>query len=283
MLEADFLKHLNKLYLIIQKKVASNYGGERESVFVGRGSLFRDHRIYAPGDDIRLIDWRVYARTDKLHVKQYEEDRSLTAHIVLDFSASMNFGGEIKKYEYASMLGAGFAYVAWKNNERFELSTFSDKLELFKPQQGRRQIVDILDYLRNKKPAGKSEFKDSLINYAKTFSSRSMVVIISDFLYDADEIKQVLYQFKDSEIILIQVLDEMETELKLKGEFQLKDAETQGLLKTFISDKTREKYLDDLEEHKKRIKWLADSVGGTFYSFSTSVPIFDAMHEVLRR
>ncbi len=283
MLEADFLKHLNRLHLIIQKKIASNYGGERESVHVGRGSLFRDHRAYAPGDDIRSIDWRVYARTDKLYVKQYEEDRSLTAHIVIDFSASMNFGGEVKKYEYASMIGAGVAYVAWKNNERFELSTFSDKLDLFKPQQGRRQIVDILDYLRDKKPTGKSEFKASLMSYAKSISTRSMIVIISDFLYDLEEIKQVLYQFKDSEIILIQVLDEMETELKLKGEFQLKDLETQVSLKTFISDKTRKKYLDDLEEHKRRIRWIADSVGAKFYSFSTGFPIFDAMYEVLRK
>ncbi|MEK6840143.1 MAG: DUF58 domain-containing protein, partial [Nanoarchaeota archaeon] len=64
MLEPDFLKHLNRLHLIIQKKIASNYGGERQSPFVGKGSMFRDHRIYSPGDDIRSIDWRVYARTD---------------------------------------------------------------------------------------------------------------------------------------------------------------------------------------------------------------------------
>ncbi len=283
MLEADFLKHLNKLNIIIQKKVASNFVGERESVYLGRGSQFRDHRIYVPGDDIRDINWKVYARTDKLHIKQYEEDRSLTLHVILDFSASMGFGGNTKKYEYASMLGIGWVYLAWKNNERFVLSTFSDTLELFKPRQGRRQIVEILDYLKNKKPAGKSAFRDSLINYAKTIGSRSMVVVISDFLYDTNEIKEVLFRFKDCEIVLIQVLDEMETELNLKGEFQLKDAETEGTLKTFISDKIRKKYLEDLEEHKRKIKWIADSVGAKFYSFGTGAPIFDSLYEVLRR
>ena len=283
MLEPDFLRHLNKLHLIIQKKIASNYGGERQSVYVGKGSLFRDHRIYAPGDDIRSVDWKVYARTDKLHVKQYEEDRSLTAHIILDYSASMNFGTQVKKYEYASMLGVGFAYIAWRNNDRFELSTFSDTLESFKPHQGRKQMVETLDYLREKKPAGKSRFKESLFNYARSIGSRSLIVIISDFLYDVDEIREVLYSFKDAEIVLIQVLDEMETELKLKGEFQLKDAETEGLLKTFISDKVRKKYLEDLEEHKRKIKWLADGMGAKFYSLSTGEPIFDAMYKVLRR
>ncbi len=283
MLEPDFLKHLNRLHLIIQKKIASNYGGERQSPFVGKGSMFRDHRIYSPGDDIRSIDWRVYARTDKLHVKQYEEDRSLTVHVILDYSASMNFGEQIKKYEYASMLGIGFAYIAWRNNERFELSTFSDTLHFFKSHQGRKQMVQILDYLRDKKPEGKSKFKESLFNYAKSIGSRSLIVVISDFLYDIDEIKEVLYRFKDAEIILVQVLDEMETELKLKGEFELKDVETEGVMKTFISDKIRKKYLEDLEEHKRKIKWLADSVGAKFYSFNTGAPIFDSMYEVLRK
>jgi uncharacterized protein (DUF58 family) len=283
MLEPDFLKHLNKLHLIVQKMVASNYVGERQSVYLGRGSLFRDHRMYAAGDDIRDIDWKVYARTDKLHVRQYDEDRSLTVHIVLDFSASMNFGGTTKKYEYASMMGLGYAYLAWKNNERFVLSTFSDRLERFKPKQGRKQMVQILDYLRDKKPQGKSRFRESLLSYAKGIESRSLIVVISDFLYDLEEIEEVLSRFKDSEIVLIQVLDEMETELKLQGEFQLKDMETDGLIKTFISDKVRKKYLEDLQEHRRKLKWVAESAGATFYSFDTGVPIFDALYEVLRK
>jgi uncharacterized protein (DUF58 family) len=239
--------------------------------------------MYVPGDDIRSIDWKVYARTDKLHVKQYDEDRSLTAHIVLDFSASMNFGGQTKKYEYASMLGVALAYIAWRNNERFVLSTFSDKLERFQPRQGRKQMVAILDYLRDKKPSGKSEFRESLLSYAKSIGSKSFVVIISDFLYDLDQIKEIVYQFKDSELVLIQVLDEMETELNLKGEFQLKDAETEGVMKTFISDKTRKKYLDDLRDHQRQLHWIADGIGARFYSFNTSYPIFDAVATVVRK
>ena len=283
MLEADFLKHLDRLSVIIQKRVASNYMGERESFYFGRGGSFLDHRIYAAGDDIRDIDWRVYARTDKLHVKQYEEDRGLTLHIVIDFSASMNFGKNIKKYEYASMLGIGYAYLAWKNNERFVLSTFSDKLKLFMPRKGRKQMVEILDYLRSKKAGGKSNFKDSLESYAKSIGSRSLIVVISDFLYDLDEIKEILFRFRKSDIVLIQVLDETEKELKLKGAFKLKDIESKGLMKTFISDKTRKKYLEALEEHKKKIDWMAVGVGAKFYSVNTGVPIFDSLYEILRR
>jgi uncharacterized protein (DUF58 family) len=283
MKEADFLRHLDRLSIIINKKIASNYSGERESMLVGRGTIFSDHRIYAPGDDIRDIDWRVFGRTDKLHVKKYEEDKSLTLHIVLDFSASMNFGEQLKKSEYASMLGIGYAYLAWKNNERFVLSTFSDSLERFLPRQGRKQMVEILNYLRKKKAEGKSEFRKSLVDYSKKIGSRSFVVIISDFLYDLEEIKEILFRFKGSEIVLIQVLDEMESELKLKGEFQLKDMESQRLMKTFISDKSKKKYFEALGNHKKQLQWIADSVGAKFYSFHTGMPIFDSMYDVLRK
>ena len=282
MQETDFLKHLDRLRLVIQKKVASNYIGERESPFLGQGTMFRDHRIYAAGDDIKRIDWKVYARTDKMHVKQYEEDKSLTAHIIIDYSASMNFGQQMKKYEYAVMLGVGIAYVAWKNNDSFVLSTFADKLERFKPKQGRRQIVEILDYLKNKKPQGQSAFRNSLAQYAKSIDRKSMIVVISDFLYDLDEITEVVLRFKDNEVVLVQVLDSMETELKLRGEFNLKDAETNQLMKTFISDKTREKYLEKLADHKKRIDWLAKSTGSRFYSFATDEPIFDSLYRILR-
>jgi len=283
MLEADFLKHLNKLRIIMQKKVASSYIGERESMYVGRGSMFRDHRIYVPGDDIRDIDWKVFARTDRFHIKQYEDDRSLTVHIILDYSASMNFGERIKKYEYAAMLGIAYAYIAWKNNERFVLSTFADSLDRFKAQQGKKQMAGILEYLREKKPGGKSKFKDSLVTYAKQIETRSMVVVVSDFLYDLREIEEVLAWFKTNDVVLIQVLDEAETEIRLKGEFQLKDSETQSIMKTSIDEKAREKYLDQLADHKQRLDWIAGSIGARFFSFSTDIPIFDAVYNVLRK
>ncbi len=282
MIKTDFLNHLDRLHLIINKKVASNFVGERESIHTGHGVVFSDHRIYTPGDDYRDIDWRVFARTDKLHIKRYEEERNLTVHIIIDFSASMSFGKEIKKFEYASMLGIGFAYMALKNNERFVLSTFSDKLERFKPKKGRAQLLAIVDYLQNKKAEGVSKFEESLLSYSKFIDSRSLIVVISDFLYSADEVKRSLFGFKNNEIKLIQVLDPMEVKLDVTGEFKLKDLETRGLLRTFISPFLRKRYLTKLGEHSAKIKWVANQVNGRFHSFSTDTSIYDAFYEILR-
>ena len=87
MINTDFLDQLNRFHLVVKKRVTSNYIGLRKSVSAGRGLTFKDHRLYAPGDDIRLIDWTVFARNDDLHIKTFEEERNLTAHIIIDSSS----------------------------------------------------------------------------------------------------------------------------------------------------------------------------------------------------
>ncbi len=284
MIETDFLHHLHRLSLIINKRVASNYIGERQSTHGGQGLIFKDHRNYTPGDDYRAIDWKVYGRTDRLHIKRREEERNLTVHVILDFSNSMHFGSKaMKKYEYASMLGVGFAYMALKNNERFVLSTFSDKLDRFKPKRGKRQLVTILDYLRTKQPEGESKFEESLMNYAKFIDSRSMIVIISDFLYEPEQVKRALFGFRNNTIKLIQVLDEVELSLDLNGEFNLKDSETHSMLRTYISPFLRKNYLSKLQDHNLRLKRLAEGLGATFHTCCIEDNVFDSMFKILRK
>lgn len=283
MIETDFLHHLHRLSLIVNKRVASNYIGQRESIHGGQGLIFKDHRLYVPGDDYRSIDWKVYGRTDRLHVKRREEERNLTVHIILDYSKSMGFGSkQTKKYEYAAMLGIGFAYMALKNNERFVLSTFAEDIDRFKPKRGKRQLVTILDYLKTKKPEGASQFEASLLNYARFIDSRSMVVIISDFLYNPDEVRRVLVGFKNNTIKLIQVLDEIELNLLLSGEFNLRDSETNTMLRTHISPFLRKNYLSKLQDHNLRLKRIAGGFGATFHTCCIEDSIFDSLFQVVR-
>jgi len=112
MISTEFLDQLTKFHLIVSKRVTSQYAGPRKSIAMGKGIIFKDHRIYAPGDDFRAIDWKVYARTDDLYVKNYEEERNLAVHIIVDSSGSMDYGKPRSKFDYASMLGVGFAYLA---------------------------------------------------------------------------------------------------------------------------------------------------------------------------
>ncbi len=282
MINLEFLKHLDKLSLIINKKITSNYAGERESKNTGEGLIFKDHRIYAPGDEIKNIDWKVYARTDNMFVRTFEAERNLTVHVVLDMSASMNFGRPIKKSDYSDMLGVGFAYMALKNNEKFVISTFSDKLDVFRAQKGKGQLAKVVEYLNRKEASGNSNLDSSLSKYKKWIGSRSLIIIVSDFLYDIKDIRNVLQKFKRNDIKLIQVLDRTESKLNLEGDFRLKDLESSSILRTFIGPFLRKRYFTRLEEHNSRIREACNEVGAQFFTVSTDMPIFDVFAQVLR-
>ncbi len=281
MIRTDFLRQLEAFNLVIRKKVVSSFTGDRRAEKLGSGMVFGDYANYSYGDDFKNIDWKAYARSDRLFVKRYEEDRNLTVHIIVDFSGSMDFGDRIKKYEYASMIALGFSYIAYKNNERFVLSVFDDKLDFVKPSRGRAQIASIMEYLNNKKPAGQSKFFDSLARYKELIHSRSMVVIISDFFYDTEQIDMILRRFKKNKIVMIQVLDALEKNLNIEGDFRLVDLESDASMHTFVDPYVRKKYFEELNGHQAKIRGICDSIKADFYVASSDEDVFDVFYRVL--
>ncbi len=280
-IQTDFLRQLDKFNLVIHKKVASGFIGDRRANFTGSGLIFKDYSTYVPGDDFKHIDWLVYGKTDKLYVKRYEEDRNLTIHILLDISGSMNFGTKIKKYEFGSMIALGFSYIAMKNNEKFVLSTFDDKLEFFKPKKGARQLAAILNYLNSKTAKGISSFEQSLISYKSLVNSRAMIIIISDFFYDIEQIKTILHKYKNNKIKLIQVLDSVEKKMNLDGEYNLVDLESDNKMHTYIDPLVRQEYLKRLEEHNTKIINSCAEVKADFYTVNNEENIFDVFYRIL--
>ncbi len=283
MIDTEFLHQLDRFSLIINKRITSNYIGERFSQATGRGLIFKDHTIYAPGEDFRSVDWRVFGRTDKLYIKRYEEERNLVVHVILDFSASMNFGTNMTKAEYASKLGIGFAYLALKNNERFVLSTFSDSLEFFKPKRGRAQLASMVEFLNTKRPKGLTKLDQSLSGYKKLINSRSYVVIMSDFLYPIEDIRGALAHFKNHKVVMIQVLDKLERNLDIEGDFKLRDLETNEVLRTYINPFARKQYSGMLDEHIEKIQQACNEAGAKFFSANTGMSVFDVFFELLGR
>ncbi|MFT4343403.1 MAG: DUF58 domain-containing protein [Candidatus Woesearchaeota archaeon] len=281
MIEPTFLNQISRFDLVMKKKVLTQYSGERKSENVGEGRIFNDYREYIPGDDFRQIDWKVYARTDKYYIKRFEEEKNLTLHVLLDASASMDFGSKTTKYEYGAMIGLGFAYLASRNNEKFEFSVFSDKMEFIKAKRGKNALISIMDFLNTKKAQGKSHFQESLTSFKKRLKSRSMIVILSDFLFNAEELEQTLQLFRKSEVFVIQVLDPEELKFSMAGDFLLKDSEEGNIIRTFISNRLRSVYRTKLDTHNARIKNVCTSMGAKFLTVTTDTPIFDTFYRVL--
>ncbi|MFH1134288.1 MAG: DUF58 domain-containing protein [Nanoarchaeota archaeon] len=281
MIDVSFLHQLDRFNLIIRKRVTSSFSGPRESRSFGRGLVFQDYRMYTPGDDFRSIDWKVYARTDSYFIRRYEEERNLTVQVLVDASASMNFGSPEKKFNYAAMVGIGFAYMALKNNERFVLSTFADKLSLYRPSKGVGKLVNVIHYLNSLKVAGKSNFGECMVTLKKAIKTKSLVIIISDFLFDPKQLEEALLRFKHSELYVVQVLDPQERNLEVHGDLILHDAETNDVLRTFISGRIRDKYRNLLADHVASIKKFSESMGAHFVCVYTDTPVFETFYKIL--
>jgi len=281
MINTDFLNQLNKFHLVVKKRVTSNYTGPRRSIASGRGLTFKEHRLYAPGDDIRQIDWKVFARTDDLYVKTFEEERNLTGHIIMDTSASMGFGKPLSKFEYASMIGVGFAYLSMKDNEKFQFSTFDETLEVFQPRRGMSQLASMVSHLNETKTKGHSKLLEAILQYKKVVGTRALLVLISDFLMDPKEVIEALYNLGDHEIKIIQVLDPVEKELKYQGDFKLIDSEDNSMMRTFVSPRLRIQYQQHLDQHTAKIEEACNNLGISFHQVTTDTPIFDAFYRLL--
>ena len=280
MITAEFLSQLKKLNLIIEKRITSSFLGERKSYAIGSGNVFQEFRHYTPGEDYRLIDWKLFAKTEKLFVKKFEEDRAAVAHILLDGSASMAFKTiDISKFEYGARIALALAYLAKKENEIFYFSTFSNKVEHFKSKHW--PLLNLINYLNKISPSGETRFENALKDYKTLIKRKSIIFIISDFFYPIEEIDSILFRLRKSEINLIQIVDPFELKLNVEGDYKLEDLETKEKLRTFFNPALKKKYFEKFFSHTKAIQNICDKVKAKFFSFETNLPIFDAIWRLI--
>jgi uncharacterized protein (DUF58 family) len=280
MIDTSFFKELDRFSFMVRKRVSTAYSGSRRSILKGRGMEPVSYREYTQGDDFKIIDWKVYGRTEKLYVKEFEEEKSLTTHILLDTSKSMDFRN---KFEYAAMLAVGFAYLVTKDNEKFGVSTFAEEINITKPKRGRRYLSQTIDLLNSTELSGKTRFDYCMEKYASIIKSRSLVIVISDFMADASAIKNAIFRLGNNELVLIQVLDPVEKNLDLGGEARLIDLETEQKLDIYTSPRLRTEYQKHLADHIAKIKEPSLQVGADFHTVTTEMPIFEAIFQVVSK
>jgi uncharacterized protein (DUF58 family) len=282
-IETDFVRSLDRLQIILKRRIYADKQGAHQASQGGEGLVFRDYKAYSPGDDFRHIDWKIFARTDKFFIRRFESERNLTVHILVDSSASMNFGSKgTTKFEYAAMVGLGFCYIALRNNEKFNLNTFTEHVTIFKPKKGAANLAYLFDYMGGLRVEGKSNFLQSMEEYRKRITSKSFIVLISDFLYDLKEVEEIITRYHRSQVFVIQVLDSEERDLQLQGDVILEDSETQDKLRTFVSARLKNTYQQKLEEHIAKLKDICEHSGASFISVSTNTPIFEAFYHMFK-
>jgi uncharacterized protein (DUF58 family) len=251
----DILKKIRRLELKTRGLVAATFSGQYRSVFKGRGMNFEEVRQYAPGDEVRTIDWNVTAKFGEVHgdayVKKFTEERELTVMLVVDVSASGEFGSvELSKRELAAEVASLFAFSAIRNNDKVGLILFSDHVELFiAPKKGRLHTLRLIREILYFEPKGKGTEPGLALDYLnKVLHRRSVVFLISDFQAE-DFSKQLSVTGRRHDLIAIPIVDPREEELPDVGLLTLEDAETGEQIEINTSDrKTRLGYLSAVEE-----------------------------------
>jgi uncharacterized protein (DUF58 family) len=186
------------------------------------------------------------------------------------------------KWDYAAMLGVGFAYLTMKENEKFQFSTFAEEVESFKPKRGRQHLATMIHQLNAMKVSGVGDILKAARAVKKATFSRAMIIVISDFLYDLKEIETALALLSKNDLKIIQLFDKKEYDLAFKGEYKLKDAEIKDELQTFISPRLQNVYKDKLDKHCAALKRICMGIGAEYHLVTTEQPIFDVFFEVLR-
>jgi len=283
-IETDFFTQLDRFTFSVRKRVSTVYAGNRPSTRSGHGIDTIGFREYDSSDALKDIDWKAYARTEKLYVRQFEEEKTLTTHILLDASKSMDYPEKgTSKFEYAAMLAAGFAYMVTKYNDRFAISTFTEEIDINKPSRGRKHLMRAIERLSELALSGKTSIGEAVIKYSPEIKSRSLVILISDFMQEPEAIETALHRLSDHDLIVIQVLDPTEKVLPLQGNSKLVDLETGEEIRTYISERFKERYVKKLDDHSARIKKTCMKVGAEFYIFTTDTPVFSAFYHTIRR
>ena len=199
----------------------------------------------------------------------------------MDCSSSMGFGKPVSKFDYSAMLGVGFGYLAMRENEKFQYSTFAEKLDVFQSRRGMSQLASMVSHLNGVQMKGYSKFRDSILQYKKLIGSRALLVIVSDLLMDINEIIEGLYLLGENEVKIIQILDPIEKNLQMQGDFKLIDSESRQRLRTYISPRLRVNYQRILDEHCAKIEEVCNRLGYHYFLATTDTPIFDTFYRVL--
>ncbi|MFB6145601.1 MAG: DUF58 domain-containing protein [Candidatus Nanohaloarchaea archaeon] len=275
MIETDFIEELDRFQLALKKNSTEIREGEQNSPSTGQGMIFEDHKKYVPGDDIRKMDWRAYARTGNLFIKRFEEEKSITIHILVDRSSSMDYG-ENNKYDYASKLGLATAYMASNTNDRFRFSVFSETVTDISSARRNANMGGLVDTLNSLRKTPESRVERCITGYSNRIQNKSVVLIISDFLTDLDEIESAVSRLKNSDVVLAHTLDSSEIEPDMHGDKILIDPESDLKLRTYLSRKTRSNYKANIEEHMNGIEEIAQKYGAHYLRISTGDDIFDS-------
>lgn len=268
--------------------------GLHASPFQGFSVQFSEHRRYNRGDDPRLIDWLVYAKTDKYYTKRFESETNLTGYLIMDLSKSMGFtqSQSMTKFEYCTCLAAALTYLMTMQQDPVGLISFDEKMKAILPARSRRgHLGDVMAQLSRLEPTGSTDLPGSLMQLAAMLKQHSLVMLFSDLLPSTlsgkevgglDDVVSALARLRHggNDVIVFHVMDEAEVNFPYDGPVQFEDLET-GQTVSVDAGGFRDDYLKQIEEFRDDYRTACSNLQVDYVPLDTSMPFDTALTEYL--
>ncbi|HLJ91874.1 MAG TPA: DUF58 domain-containing protein [Gemmataceae bacterium] len=277
LLDPDFLARLEQLELVSKKIFMGRMKGERRSKRKGQSVEFADYRNYVVGDDLRFLDWNLFARLDRLFIRLFMEEEDLHFYILLDNSLSMDFGTP-SKLHFAKQLAAALGFIGLVNMDRVVIEAFNDRLtQSMPPVRGRRSLWRLLDFLRKIEPAGPSNLRQALKTFTLKCSGKGIVVLLSDVMDKGGYEDALRYLVtRQLDIYVIQILSQEEIEPEVVGDLKLVDIEDEDIAEITVSAPLLKRYKQNLAAYRAALHEFCTRRGITYLFTSNQVP-FDRL------
>ncbi len=283
-LDPKILSRIDNLELLARTVVEGFINGLHHSPYLGLSVDFAEHRAYMPGDDIRRIDWRLYARTDRYYVKEFEADTNANFSLIFDISRSMDYGrAGISKLDYGRYLAASLAYFSHKQRDRVGLVTFDSEVRDFVPPSAKHLEI-VLHTLDRLEAGAQGELMGPLRKITEGFRRRGILVLISDLYEEPERVIEAvnLLRYKGNDLIVFHVLDPVEIDFPFDQAANFEDLES-GESLPVVPDYLRAQYHDMVQNHIARISALMKENRIDYQLFDTSQPLDHALFTYLAR
>jgi uncharacterized protein (DUF58 family) len=284
--DPEKLSELGNLQLLARTVVEGYISGLHKSPFKGFSTEFASYREYLPGDDLKHFDWKVYARSDKKYVKEYEEETNMRCTLLVDSSASMGYGADgVSKFDYACYLCAALSYLMVQQRDQVGLVVFGESVqERYPPRSSPAHMKFILDRLEEMKPGGQTGIAGALHAIAANTTQRGLIVLLSDLIDDQDAVMNALQHFRHDrhEVIVFNIFDETEIEFPFSGLKEFRDLETNEKMQVH-PEVVQEAYLEAFEGFVEKYSQDCQSAGIDYQLVNTSMPFEWMLKEYLTK
>ena len=277
LLEPDFLVRLQRLAIVSKKIFVGKTKGERLTKRKGQSVEFADFRPYSVGDDLRFLDWNLFARLDRLFLRLFLEEEDLHVYILVDNSLSMEFGNP-SKLHFAKQVAAALGFIGLTNMDRVVIEAFNDRItQSTPPLRGRRSLWRLTSFLDGIEPAGESDMTRALKTFSLKSSGKGVAIILSDFMDKGGYAEGLRYLIaRNFDLYCIQILSQEEIEPPYTGDLKLTDIEDSDEAEVTVSAPLLKKYKETLAAYRGKLAEFCSRRGVNYLFTSNQVP-FDRL------